>query len=168
MISSALSFLVSDLNSYFRSTLALQEDRVILSSISQIDGSLAENNTDKVVVSLINIAEEPATRTNAGMPPALSLDLHVLCSSSFNDYAESLKFISGVVAFFHSKNVFNHSNSPALADRVDKMIVELAPASFRDMANIWGMLGSKYQPCVLYKVSVLSAPDGVWESAAPL
>lgn len=178
MINTALTFLVSELNSFFRNVMNLQEDKVILASISEIDGSFAVKNNDKVTVSLVNIAEEAALRNNMGnttygstyatVNPTIYLNLYVLCAASFNTYDESLKFISGVVSYFQGKNVFNHTNAPALPQQIDKLIVELEKTTYQDMSYIWGMLGSKYLPCVLYKVRMLTIQEGEWKDSIPV
>ncbi len=176
MIDSVLSFITSELNSYFRTRFLVAEDKVILSSFVELDGGFSEKCNDKVIVSLINIEEDAYLRKNISYAPtgtsserpAQVLNLYVLCAASFNNYNESLKFISGVIAYFQGKPVLTHANSPTLPAGIEKLIPELQKVSHQDMNYIWGMLGTKYLPCVLYKVKVMTINEGEWKDTPPV
>ena len=99
------------------------------------------------------------TRTN----PAVRLNLRVVLAANFSDYAEGLKFLSAALAFFQRRNVLTPQTSPALDAQLDKVIVELETVETQEWSYLWGMLGTKCLPAVVYKVRMLTlqeVPDG--------
>ena len=75
---------------------------------------------------------------------------------SSENYVEGLKFITSVIAFFQSRQgIFNPQNTPALNGIVEKLNAEMVSPDFRDMSNVWGGLGAKYLPSVLYRFKTL-------------
>lgn len=55
MIYEALTCLFDEMNKYFRNRLKLNEQRVILSSLINQDGTVAIQGENKIVVTLINV-----------------------------------------------------------------------------------------------------------------
>lgn len=189
MINDALAFLCYELNAYFKLFFNIKEDRVIVSSPLNVQGSANEQNTNKVIITLVRIEQETINRNIASnrvynqgasanngqandaaayMSPPLNLNLHLLFSTSFSDYSETLKFISYTISFFQAKNVFNHQNAPLLSKRIEKLILELENTNYQDSSFLWGMLGSKYTPSVMYKMRMLTIQEGMWRDTMPL
>jgi len=174
MIDKALSFLCDELNGYFQLVFNVKEEKVILSSLN------GEQNADKVMITLVNIEEEQtlrnaphikspiSDRSGESLNPPINLNLYVLCSTSFNDHGESLKFLSNTLSFFQSKNVFTHQNAPLLDPNIEKLIVEHINMTYEDNAHLWQMLGSKYTPSVMYKVRMLALAQDRWQDNRPM
>lgn len=164
MIYSVLSTIGDKLNFYLKNRFALGEDKVILSNIVNQDGSLAITESDKVVVTLVNIQEETLTsRMNnmEGMRP-INLNLYIMFSAYFIDknYPEALKFLSAVISFFQANCVFNHSNTPDLDPNVEKLTFEIVNQDLQNQSHLWGTLGGKYLPSILYKVRMVTIQEG--------
>jgi hypothetical protein len=51
---------------------------------------------------------------------------------------------------------------------VEKLTLDLNTLSFQDMNNLWGILGSKYLPSVLYKLRLISIEENLAQGTAPL
>ena len=54
-------------------------------------------------------------------------------------------------------------NTPALDARLDRVIIELETVETQEWSYLWGMLGTKCLPAVVYKVRMLTlqeVPDG--------
>src|SRR3954463_15830650 len=105
MIYSVLNVIGDKLNSYLKNRFSLGEDKVLLSNIVNQDGSLAISESDKVIITLVNIHEETISSRLSNqdhLPRPININLYVLFSSYFIDknYPESLKFLSAVVSFF--------------------------------------------------------------------
>ena len=179
MIKEALSYISEDLNQALKRRLDLKEDKVQLSNLVNPDGSLAMLEDNKVVVTLIRAEEETVIKgndwvrsnsgtTSKGYPP-VHLNLFVLFTASFyqGNYSESLKFLSEVVGFFQSKSMFNRQNSPGLDPAIDKLIAELYKSNFQELSHIWGMMGAKYLPSVIYKVRMVTIDQGQVRDQAP-
>jgi hypothetical protein len=103
------------------------------------------------------------------------LNLYIMFSANRNDYKESLKSVSKVVEFFQSKRIFTQSNTnfDRDLDGMDqignfKFTVDLFTPSFEEMNFIWGTLGGKQYPSIIYKISLLEVERDVTQSEGSL
>ena len=172
MINSALGHLASELNESLQKSFRLDEIIVVVSGMVEQDGSLPMQANNKVAISLINIERDTFTKSGGGSGGSFSrsavgqepvyLNLYVMVSICFagNNYLESMKFLSTAIAFFQRRPVFDHSNTPDLDDRIEKLVLDLENLSIQELSNIWGVLGGKYYPSVLYRVRMVAIDPG--------
>jgi hypothetical protein len=163
MIYEALSCLVDEMNEHFRIRLKVNEQKVVLSSIMNQDGTIAIQGENKIVVTLINLEKETAKgmvqkSLTAGSNTSLNLNMYVLFSAYFSagNYHEALRFLSFVIGYFVNKPVFNHSNTADLDNNIDKLSFEIVDMNPDAISNLWSSLGSKYMPSAVYKVRMLT------------
>ncbi|WP_296702037.1 DUF4255 domain-containing protein [Algoriphagus sp.] len=147
------------------------EPEVILGNLSLLDSSQqgAESNiTDRVVVSVINIQEESSLRNNpankqiydtVGLPrgvsrnPGIYLNVFVLIGANKEQYNIGLQRISQVISFFQANSIFTETHIPGLTNfGLDKILFELYSTSFEELNQLWGIMGGKYIPSVVYKM----------------
>lgn len=180
MIDVALNTIADRLNQYLRKEFDLNEDVVVISNIFEPNGSVVSHIDNKIVVFLVNIEKEvtamqrrePAYlgghRTPATHPP-LHLNLYLMFASCFGgkNYPEALKFISNTIAFFQRRPIFDHQNSPELDPRIEKLILDMESLPLKELGSVWGMLGGKYVPSVLYKMRLLTIDSGDVTAAIP-
>lgn len=173
-----MTCIVDELNEFFRTKLRVNEDKVVLSGIMNLDGSIAIQGENKVLVTLINIEKEPSAKSNANAPGArtfantaspMSVNIYVLFSSYFsgNNYPEALRFTSFVIAFLQEKGVFSQSNTPRLDVGIEKLTFEMESLGSEKLNNVWATLGAKYMPSVLYKVRMLTFDTSVVREYRP-
>ncbi|CAN0448283.1 MAG: DUF4255 domain-containing protein [Pseudomonadales bacterium] len=173
MINSALNQLAYELNESLQRTFSLDENIVVVSNTVEQDGSLPLQANNKVALSLINIERETFTQKGGGYGGSsfsrsvvghepIYLNLYVMVSICFggNNYLESMKFLSTAIAFFQRRPVFDHSNTPDLDDQIDKLALDIENLSIQDLSNVWGVLGGKYFPSVLYRVRMVAIDPG--------
>lgn len=171
MIENTLIFLRDQINSYLKLKLDIADDKIVIDNIITQGGNL---NAAELCLSLINVEEEkihksqlPYKIANNGevnlVNPEIKLNLHILLTANFgtNNYEEALRFLSYIIVFFQGKQVFHHQNSPSLDEQIEKLIIELVTLSFEQQNHLWGFIGAKYIPSVLYKVKLLSIADQV-------
>nr|WP_321236395.1 DUF4255 domain-containing protein [uncultured Psychroserpens sp.] len=136
---------------------------------------------DKIVLSLVNMIEEVTLKNsspvrNFNFQPEISnppvyLNLFLLFTANFSSpqggggsqmlYNNGISLISTVIEFFQSQNTFTVQNSPdpeiiqnpSLQDI--KIVMDLYPLTFEQVNHLWGSLGGKQMPFVLYKARVL-------------
>jgi len=155
MIHEFIPIIASELRDFLDSRFDAPDDVVKLSNIVNQDGSLAIMEENKVIVSLINIERDGTNQMGGGgmfrgeLP--VHINLYVLFSAYFTDYAESLKFISGVVGFFQGTPTFTHGGNTVK--------IELHNIDFRELSNLWAALGAKYIPSVVYKIRTLNMDE---------
>jgi hypothetical protein len=184
MIDLALNFLNTQLDNYLRDKL----DPTNHSPFIQL-ANIAWNDADNSVspkdpsssafITLVNIEEDRISKSPEGFTrnnnnsivyknPQIYLNLYVLFSVNLSSYSESLKRLSLIIQYFQYKNVFTTLNSSGLPAGVDKLILDLSTLSFQDMNNLWGILGSKYLPSVMYKLRLIKISEEFAQGDAAL
>ena len=169
MINMAVQLLAGQLNQYLRRTYDLNEDVVVISNLADLDGSVAPNVNNKMVVFLTSIEKDsvpfrqvmPGQVEGQRLPESRSpiyLNLQIMMAANFNgnNYPDALKFISSTIIFFQRHSLFNHQVTPELDERIEKLFLEVENLTIQDLSNLWGTLGGKYIPSVLYKVRVVA------------
>ena len=169
MIDGAVSSVVSELNEFLKLKFKLAEDRAVLSNIVGQDGSLLVKDENRIIVSLVGVEEEKKAGTSAvmakGGKPPIYMNLYVLFSASFNEKLnqEALKFLSAVVGFFQSKQVFTPDNTPELPNTIEHLSLQIKNQTFQEQSNMWAFLGAKYMPSILYKVRIIAIDEQLME-----
>jgi len=170
MIDRVLEVIRTEVNDYIGRKLGdtTGQNRVALTSFVDDNGRVAIP-TDSVGLSLLNIEEErtfkeaamvrtaKAEVSSVFVSPPVSLNLQIMFTAYFNNYTESLKQISFILACFQTKPVFDLSNTPALSGLgVTRLIFELNTLPLEQQHYIWSMIGLRYLPSVIYKVRMLT------------
>jgi len=169
MIENTLLFLRDQINNYLRIRLEITDDIAVIDNIVTQSGDL---NATELCISLINVEEEKIHKVQSPykiqengdvnlVNPEIKLNLYVLFTANFgaSNYGEALRFLSYVIGYFQSHQVFNHKTAPTLHEQIEKLIVELVTLSFEQQNHLWGFIGAKYIPSVLYKVRLIGVAD---------
>ena len=168
MINVAVQLLATQLNQYLRRTYNLGEDVVVVSNLLEIDGTVAVNVNNKLVVFLVNIEKDSVPFRQVSLHEVgqrevqssvpLYFNLHLMMAANFtgNNYHEALKFLSSTIIFFQKNHVINHQTAHEMDDRIEKLILDIENLSIQDLSNLWGSLGGKYLPSILYKVRMVA------------
>jgi len=173
LIESAISHIAAQLNQALRRNLGLTEDAVEVASLMDLDGTVVPGINNRLLVFLVNIerdgtlsgkANEGALLGGArsqGYPP-VHLNLHVMVAAHFpgKNHKEALKFISAAIAYFQGNPVFTPQNSPDLDARLQRLTMDIENLTLQDLSHLWGVLGGKYLPSVLYKVRMVTLDSG--------
>ena len=178
MIYETLICITEEINNNFKRKLHTNEEKAILSGIVNQDGTVAIQGENKIVVTLLNVEKDTIGRNTPGPPvgasipntaPAVNINLYVLFSAYFSssNYHEALRFLSFVVAYFQSRNVFTRDNTPSMDPRIGKLIFELENLGADKLNNVWTTLGAKYMPSVVYKVRMLTFDDSIIREYRP-
>lgn len=180
MIAAAVSGIATQLNQSLRHTFRVGEDLVVVSNLSEADGNMVSQVSNKLALFLVNIEKDAmayrpsaishAAPGRAGISNApVHLNLLLLFAATFSgtNYPEALKFISHTIAFFQSRPVFNHQNTPELDPRIDKLVLDIENLSISDLSNLWGILSGKYMPSVLYRMRMVAIDSGQLSGQAP-
>ncbi len=177
MIDAALMLLRDELENYIH----LQVDpntEVRLENVALFE---TNQNVDLqgIVISLVNIEEEsalknvPAVRKSgdSGIDyanPPVFLNLYVLICANFPEkYRDALGRLSGIIRFFQIKNTFTvtpsllaqlGSNEPEDLHQL-KLTLDLYTLTFEQLNHLWGALGGRQLPFVMYKARLTSIYD---------
>jgi hypothetical protein len=182
MISHALTIVMNELNKHLDDNYG-SVDSVGLGNISDVfaTGTGGTSLTrEKFYLSLVNIKEE---KTLKNVPtyvrndvtlkasyenPPVFLNFVILMTATHSDYVNALSVLSRVIRFFQYRNVFtqdnvapasiNTSNVPINAlDQLEtfKLIFDLYSPTMEEVNHLWGTLGGKQYPFVLYLLRML-------------
>jgi hypothetical protein len=119
------------------------------------------------VISLINIEQETVKAFNirnqklpggnyADINPYERYNLHLLISSNFDDYNETLRFLGAVIAFFQSHYLIERSSFSNMPVGVNRLEFEIEKINYIQMQGLWTSMGAKYTPSVIYKMRLLT------------
>ena len=178
MISHALTIVINELNKHFADDYHSHETVAKLGNLSDGFGNGGVLRKD-LYFSVVNIKEEKAlknlpnyVRNDVTLKalyenPPLFLNFQILVTAPHETYSLGLSLLSRVIRFFQHKNVFTQdnvdpasiiTNSPTNSlDRLEsfKLIFDLYSASMEEVNHLWGTLGGKQYPFVIYWMRML-------------
>lgn len=183
MIQETLKFLMDELSEYLSSKLGTTtEERIVLGNVARIGDAEGNGNgalAGKIVISLVNIEEDRVSKvqehyrkTDTGIEyknPPILLNVYVLFTINRTSYTDCMTWLSHIIAFFQKNAVFTPDNFPSLDARIKKLVAELYTLSFEQINHLWGTLGGKYMPSVMYKIRQLTIDEQhVYDQGPPI
>ena len=175
MIVHALQIISQELNAHLELlSPSNSEDNVELGNIAPLDKLQSEvsgGDKDKILITLINVREEKTLKNGAHyrrndstlkteyFNPPVFLNLYLLISANQVNYTKALIYLSRIAGFFQTKNVFTHLNTVPVSSSIVpsgelmdsfKIIIDLYSCSFEELNHIWGTLGGKQVPAMIY------------------
>lgn len=182
MISHALSIVINELNQHLTDTYNSSTPQVKPGNIAEGFASgtgSAGLARDLVYLSIVNLKEEKTLknvpnyvrnditlRASYENPPVF-LNFLILFTAAHTDYTNALLMLSRVIRFFQSRNSFDQDNvAPASittgspvnpADQLEtfRLIFDLYSPTMEEVNHLWGTLGGKQYPFVLYVLRML-------------
>lgn len=170
MLDSALHFLKEELNTYIEVKTGRQRENVVKFAKIQMPKNITMQD-GAITVFLINVEEERLFRSGVAQnnrltsgntsrdSQSLCLNFHVLFIANFNDYEDSLKFLSLTLKFFRSYRIFTQQRFPFLSPDIQQLTTELVNLTFMEQSELWQSLELPFIPSALYKVGMLVFPD---------
>jgi len=173
-----LKSIVSQLELYIRSVeehnmqditgVLVELDNVAATRFAGGDNAQLSN---KVVVTLVNIGEEstlknqPNSKYRDGqylsMLPVVHVNLYLLFAANFeNNYETAIRYIFRVMEFFQGRKIFKIKNAPIAGDASERpndmeLTAELHTLSFEQINDLWGSLGGRQMPFVMYRLRLV-------------
>lgn len=185
MLSHALAIVVNELEKHLRDTYAppagapLVQLGNIAEGVGNVPGNAASPPRDVIVFQMVNIREEKALknlsnwrRNDAALTvvyenPPVFLNFHILITATHATYYNALLMLSRAIRFFQHQKVFEQDsvdpgslikNAPANAlDQLEtfKLIFDLYSPTMEEVNHLWGTLGGKQYPFVLYTLRLM-------------
>jgi hypothetical protein len=186
LIDIALILLRDELTNYLSSKDAAT---VSLDNVGLLETPGGVGLADNIIITLVNVEEESALKNQPSLKrPFLGsalyqnspvyLNLYVLftCNYTGAHYALALKRLSYIIQFLQSKNTFSVSSSVSASsvsmDDIDvidlKFTMELFTLSFEQINNLWGSLGGRQMPFVMYKLRLIIISEHAVVREVPL
>ena len=172
---------------------SLRADEIILGNIAAFESQNDNALNDRIVLTLVNIEEESSLKNGkrfmrATVPdgieyisPPVHLNLYVLFTVTLPEanpdtsYERALARLAAIIEFFQLKNLITVQNSPGSApanltdDEITelRLLPELYTLTFEQINHLWGSLGGRQTPFVLYKIRLVKVQGGI-SVTAPL
>ncbi len=170
MIDKVVKHIVAELNFYFDPALQDSNKLVEAGSLFNAKGE-ATSITNKLLVSIVNIREDPHYHSleiykkndegkNQLIKPEIKLNVYFLLAATHTEYNQALKAVSRAIAFFQHRKSFDiFAGDDSISAVTNHVVFEMESLSFEQQNNVWGMLGGKYQPSVMYKAGIIDIRD---------
>jgi hypothetical protein len=169
MIDQALTFLRDELAAYILARTNSNNVEVKLSKLVNEAGKYAFGE-ETIALSVVHLEEDRTFKSqlpeytyvngqNVRLEPELKFNVHLMIAANFTVYAQAWKAISLVLAFFQSHSSFSSQEYPGLNPLFDKINIELASLTYEQQNQIWGYIGGKYLPSVLYRIRLVVIQD---------
>ncbi len=184
MISHALAIIVNELKRHFVEvySVPITNDEVGLGNLAEglITGSSTSGvPRNKLILSVVNIKEEktlknlPAIVRNdvtlraSYQNPPVYLNFQILLAATHSEYTNALLVLSRAIRFFQSKNTFTQNDvapasittlaPPNALDQLEtfKLIFDLYSPTMEEVNHLWGTLGGKQYPFVIYTLRMI-------------
>ena len=165
MLSQALTFLTKTLNQKLRESFTITEDIVIMNNLINQDGTQTMGNQNKVILSIVDVDLDKKFRNEVSFKKqdaekvlynnALNYTVTIILSSNIADYLESLKYLDASMAYFRETTVFNNNTFTEFPTNIKQITIEINSLNLRDKESIWAIIGTKYQPSIIYKMQLI-------------
>ncbi len=178
MIDKALQLILAQLNQYIPPPVP-GANEVVLGNIALNESPEQDETKNKVVISVVNVEEESTLKNALSyrktvndvkyMEPPVHLNLYLLFSANYPEaYETALIRLSEVIRFFQSRKIFSVDTAQPLPDTLDPtdpdimglyLTMEFYTLTFEQINHLWGALGGKQMPFVLYKARLVTIQD---------
>ncbi|PCJ21787.1 MAG: hypothetical protein COB04_02380 [Gammaproteobacteria bacterium] len=168
MIHSAVLHIHKNLNQYLQASFDEQQDVVVVSNVTEHDGSPVAYANNRLVLSLIRIEKDTFPQAKPpGQPMGhdgkrlLHFNLYILLMANFSGerYSEGLEMMSSCIRYFQRTPYYDHGNSPDLDRSIEKLILDVENIDFDQQPGVWNSVGGKCMPSIMYKVRMISVDD---------
>jgi Pvc16 N-terminal domain len=145
-----------------------------------LDLSMVNIREEKTLKNVQNIVRNDSTLRVIYQNPPVFLNFHILVVATHSIYVNALLMLSRAIKFFQFTNVFNQdsvapasltANAPSNPlDQLDtfKLIFDLYSPTMEEVNHLWGTLGGKQYPFVLYTLRLLEIQYKASQSEAGL
>jgi hypothetical protein len=194
MIRTALEFIRKELELYI---VDREQDPAQYSPGNVVDlkpvvlpnGNLNITDTTHITMMVVGVEEErregkrpayiPASDNQFyRLNPPVEINLYVLFAAHNSHYETALRDLSDVIWFFQGSPVFDEQKYPNLNSGVidtdnkpwqliERLSFKIHNLTFEQQNNLWGMLGGKYIPSVVYKMNMLTVFETKPQETAP-
>jgi hypothetical protein len=178
MIDAALAHIAQQLNQSLRRAYLVAEDLVVVSSLHECDGGLATGTANRLALFLVNLQRDTvggitprasAQTRHLVQPAPVHLNLMLMVAANFggSTYQEGLKLLSSALAFFQSRPLFDHHNTPELDRRIDRLVLDLENLDYSQLSQVWGLFGGRYLPSAVYRLRLITIDAGHSQGTLP-
>ncbi|MEM9578142.1 MAG: DUF4255 domain-containing protein [Pseudomonadota bacterium] len=177
MIDQTLRLIADRLNAHLSALFSVSEELVAIGPLSDAEGRPTAESRNRLTMFVTNIAQDTMPR-GAGSRGPLSdgqnrpfhLDIYFMLASGHDPeiYDEGLKLISAALTYFQANTVMTPRTAPDMPPGLSQLSIEIANLKAEEIGQLWGNLGGRYVPSVMFKVRSVMIDAGAVTSITPL
>jgi len=188
MIEESLFYIKEELLNYLINDIQDSGVEVELGNIALFETDNTASINEKIIITLVNIEEESTLKNNKNvhygsdgsikyvMPP-IYLNLYLLFCCNYALYNTSLKRLGHVIGFFQQRKKFEIKSTTSSQnehlfkeeDQHFKLIFELYTLTFEQINHLWGALGGRQLPSVMFKARLVKVDDSrIFKKGPPI
>lgn len=178
MLIQSMELIRQNLNAFISAAIPLSNpEPVILGNIAfstpDNPGTTGLDESAQIYMSLVNVEEELSLknldsirqseiRPLAYVNPPMYINMFLLFSANHKDYTMAIRHLGLVLLFFQGNRSFSIARTPVAATGLFStpgeaennilINVDLMSLTFEQVNHLWGTLGGKQQPFLLFKV----------------
>ena len=177
MIDQALNLVSDRLNAHLSALFGVSEDLVAIGPLSDAEGKPTAESRNRLTLFLTNIAQDsvprgarPRSSVQLGKAPPFHLDIYFMLASGHDPeiYGEGLKLISAALMFFQTNPVMTPQLVPEMPTGISQLTVEISNLRVEEVGQLWGNLGGRYVPSVMFKMRSVMIDAGAVRAVTPL
>jgi hypothetical protein len=165
VIGTALNFVRRELNASFRQLQGDARDVVVLGGLGGAQGAGQDETSNRILLSLFHLRQDTTFRNQQvpGRPEGarvpIPIVLHTVFVSNYADYQTGLDLLADVIGILQARPVFDHSTSPDLDPRIERLIFAMLNLDYSELSYAWGLIRTDFRPSAFYEVRMLPLTD---------
>jgi hypothetical protein len=161
----ALQYITAQLDKHLQAHYNNTESLALLGSPVSPDGAASPAIQNKVLMTLMSVDRSAAKAPiSFGYKAAMekpkdeavigNYTLYMLTSANFNEYYQALDALDNVISFFVANPLSEPATHPDMPAGIAKLEIAMESSDALQMRSIWLALGARYQPSVVYKITI--------------
>jgi hypothetical protein len=190
MIGTTLQFVTRQINQFLCNQLQIDaaQRKIILASHVSADGTFGGLEENSLLLCLIGIRRESNANRQPSFPgttvpsagsaplpafvkraPPLHLNLQVLLAANFrSEQIESgLNLLTLAMLFLQSNPAWEARRFPGMPAGVGDLAFEVETLNYQEQSHLWGAIGAKYMPSIVYKLRLLTLDAQAVDAVIP-
>ena len=177
MIVDAVSYIKEELKNFIELDLESPVN-IDIDNIALFETDHSSTLENQIIITLVNIEEESTLKNirNINYNPdggfryttqPVFLNLYLLFSCNFKVYSTALTRLEQILQFFQQRRKFDIKSTTSTAnqdafledEQEFKLLPELYSLTFEQINHLWGALGGRQVPSVMFKIRLVKIDD---------
>ncbi|MFK7762647.1 MAG: DUF4255 domain-containing protein, partial [Roseobacter sp.] len=165
------------LNAHLSAVFSVSEDLVGIGPLVDAEGKPTAEARNRLCMFLTNISQDTVPRGSGArgslsreQAPPVHLDIYFMLASGHDPeiYSEGVKLISAALMYFQANPVMTPRTAPEMPSGLSQLSIEISNLRVEEIGQLWGNLGGRYTPSVMFKMRSVMIDAGAITSITPL
>lgn len=145
------------------------EENVLLLCLAGVRRDAVAKRMPGVPDARVPVAGGPPGPAYVNRQPPVHLNLQLIIAANFRgeQMPAGLDMLSMAILMLQAHPVWDALRFPDMPEGVGDLAFEMETLSYQEQSHLWGAIGAKYMPSVVYKMRMLTLEDLSVESVVP-